>query len=138
MADRNAIARDTFIAQQKRQHEILQFTQAMAAGTAGAIDRFGKRVEVGQYVLYHSEVDLVFEVKAIAPVVDPMLPVGLVRLSLECTVPVTLPANQRQIALAVCREPEPHAVQPPPPDTASAPATEEGTADAVDEHPLAE
>lgn len=79
---------------QRRAQELAEgrrrFLTALSAGQVGVNDRFGNRVEVGQKLLIHSPVDLIFDVTSIAPILDPHAPPGL----LTVTVSISAPFNQ--------------------------------------------
>ena len=78
-----------------------KFIQALSAGQANALDRFNQTMKPGQRVLFHNPVDLVFEVSAIAPVLDPGAPPGLMNVTLAATITVPMPANQANQAMMI-------------------------------------
>lgn len=78
-----------------------QIAQGMAAGSLGVVDRFGNKVEVGQFVLFHTPLDQIWQVMEVAPVMDIRQQAGLARITLSATVPFTTALSQRTMNLAV-------------------------------------
>ena len=83
------------MSEQKRRADELEagrrrFLTALSAGQVGVNDRFGRRIEPGMKVLIHAPVDLVFDIAAVGPVLDPHVPPGL----MVVTVSLTPPCNQ--------------------------------------------
>lgn len=71
-----------------------QFLNALSAGQAGARDRFNNIIEPGQKLLYKTPFDLMFEVVAVAPVLDPNVPPGMMDVTLAVRFPLRVMANQ--------------------------------------------
>lgn len=107
--DRNQQARERF-AQTQREREaariMQEFARAVSSGSAGAIDRFGQRIEIGSRVLFKPPFDYIYDVVDVAPVLAPGAPAGLVRLRMTLTADVTVPVNQQQMGMCVVGEVE--------------------------------
>lgn len=58
-----------------------QFASQVHAGHVSARDRFGNPVQVGSLIVWHADIDTVWEVVAVRPVLDPSKPPGF--LSVE-------------------------------------------------------
>lgn len=71
-----------------------RFRNALSAGQAAPLDRFGFPIEVGAKVLYRPPMDLVFTVASIKPILDPRQPAGQMDVTLQVSFPLRLPANQ--------------------------------------------
>lgn len=67
-----------------------QFAQGVSDGAFTALDRFGNRITRGALVLYRPDMDVVYQVKEVVPVMDPRLPQRMVRLTLDAMVPLTV------------------------------------------------
>lgn len=96
--DRNQQARDQFQLAQQR----AAFARALSSGQVKILDRFANPIEKGSLVMWRTPFDLVWEVKDVVPVLDPNMPVGIVRYILECAVPVDLNPQVPQMAMTVC------------------------------------
>lgn len=95
------------------------FARAVQQGMVAPIDRFGNRVRPGMRVLYRPPFDLVYEVDAITPLLDPRQPAGLVTLMLSVKAfPVVVPVGQIYPAILVLQPRE----EPPTSMTESDPA----------------
>lgn len=70
-----------------------QFAQAVAQGRTGAIDRFGQRIQVGDQLMLRLDVDHVYSVTDVRPVLDPKLPPGLIDVLCTITFPLRLEAG---------------------------------------------
>lgn len=53
-------------------------------GLLAALDRFGRPIQEGQHILMRPDVDPVFRVVEVQPILDPRAPTGLVRLRVVC------------------------------------------------------
>lgn len=102
------------MSEQKRRNEaahaeIRKFLTALSAGQAAAVDRFNRKIEVGQKLLVSTPVDLVFDVVGIAPVLDPQAPPGLINVQVTVTVPITVQANRPAQNVIIIGEAAPQA-----------------------------
>lgn len=68
------------------------FAQAVAAGDQNAMarDRFGVTIKAGDLLLYRPNVDMVFKVADVKPVLDPRIGPGHVTIVLVVEAPITL------------------------------------------------
>jgi len=57
-------------------------------------DRFGVPIRPGQHVLYRPEIDVVYQVLDVKPILDPRMPTGSVQLVLTVTMPLVLGTQQ--------------------------------------------
>lgn len=79
-----------------------RFADALAAGVTGVVDRFGTRIEKDHMVLcipppqHH-----LWQVKDVAPAVGPNVPVGVVTVTLELTLPLMAQAGSQIPSLVV-------------------------------------
>ena len=95
------------------QAEIKKFLTALSAGQAAPVDRFNRKIEVGQKILLSTPVDLVFDVVGIAPVLDPQAPPGLINVQVTVTVPITCQANRPAQNVVIIGEGQPQAAADP-------------------------
>lgn len=118
--DRNQSARNEFAAAQQR----AAFARQLQAGTVNVLDRLAAPIRKGDLVIWQPPFDLVFNVLDVGPNLDPNVPPGVVRVVLQATVPLDVPAGQPQMKMIrVGSEKEPgHAqldeikpVEPPAP-----------------------
>ena len=65
------------------------------------LDRFGRPIQIGAMVAYHSPVDLVFQVANTRPILDPQARPGLVEVTLSVQFPVNVMARQPFIQMIV-------------------------------------
>lgn len=132
--DRNQQARDQFRSRQQQaeaQKLMQQFAQAAASGQVAVVDRFGNKIDVGSFILFHPPYDYVYTVVDVAPVLAPNMPPGYMRLSLELQITATVQVNQPQMTMIVVGKrdeaqaqqvgdepppPAPAPIQPPPVD----------------------
>ena len=91
------------------QAEIKKFLTALSAGQAAPVDRFNRKIEVGQKILLSTPVDLVFDVVGIAPVLDPQAPPGLINVQVTVTIPITCQANRPAQNVVIIGETQPSA-----------------------------
>jgi hypothetical protein len=91
--DGNSVARRLFGQDRAAKQARDAFTEAARIGLVHAVDRLGRRLEPGDLVLLHSELDLIFQVASITPILDPKHPSGYVRLLCRAEVPITMPAG---------------------------------------------
>lgn len=97
---------------QRRQEELQKakrhFLQAAAQGKAGVLDRFGNRVEEHDRLFYapRSDLDILWEVKAVGPNVDPGAPAGAMNLVLFAMVPLGLMANTPSGNIVIVGKPD--------------------------------
>ncbi len=83
------------------------------------VDRIGQAVEIGALVLFKvpPAFDLIWEVSDIGPSLDPSGPVGALNVKLTVTVPLLVPAGQRQVSFIRVGHSDAaapgHGVQPP-------------------------
>ena|SRR5262252_7425872 len=90
-------------------------------------DRFGVPIRVGDLVLYHANIDPVFEVTDVSPIVHPAAPQGSVQVTLQIRMPVhtsTMGPSQNFIVWGNVKEiaePAPAAESPSPQNTEIAP-----------------
>ncbi len=75
------------------------FGAAVRDGLVSALDRFGQPITAGTLVLYRSNVDVVFQVLDVKPVLDPRVPTGAVTLVLAVEIPLTVPVRQPIVTL---------------------------------------
>ncbi len=81
-----------------------KFLNALSAGQAGAIDRLSRTIKPGQKLLFHPPYDLIFDVQAVNPVLDPSAPPGLMVLTLSVVMPVQLQANSPNPTMVIVAE----------------------------------
>jgi len=86
MNEHQARAREAQKAQQ-------QFLQALSAGQVHAVDRFGMPITAGAKVLHSGQIDLVFDVISVAPILDPKVPPGMLNVTVTVTFPMQVRAN---------------------------------------------
>lgn len=128
--DRNQAAREKFAAAQ-RSRELAkarqEFAAAAAAGQAAVYDKFGKRVEAGQLVHFIAPATgVVAEVVGVGPVMDPNAPVGLIKIELVISQPLTYQAGvQARDLIVVGRQATPEQQMALETPGAEEPATEE-------------
>jgi hypothetical protein len=77
---------------QRRQQEMAdarrKFADGVARGQIAALDRFGNRIDIGDKLMWKNLVDLVFDVVAVNPVMDPRVAPGLMDITLTVTFPI--------------------------------------------------
>ena len=73
--------------------------QALSAGQAGAYDRLRQPIQPGGKVLWSPPYDLIFDVAAVAPVLDPGAPAGLMNVTVTVTATVQMYANQPNVQM---------------------------------------
>ena len=95
------------------------FAAALAAGDAHAVprDRFGVAIKAGMKVLYRPNVDMIFDVVDVRPVLDPRMPPGIATIVLQAAAPVTARVGQPLVSMIVIATdaPKDGATQDPPP-----------------------
>jgi hypothetical protein len=69
-----------------------------------ALDRFGQPISVGDIVLFTPPVPQTFAVQAVAPVLDPRMPTGLLQVVLGASLPLLVPKVQPINSLIVVRK----------------------------------
>jgi hypothetical protein len=99
--DRNQQARDEFAKKQQVARMQREFAAAVSSGKAAVVDRFGHRVEPGMHILLHPPYDYVYTVVDAAPVLDPKIPPGYVRLTVRTELNMVLPVNDPQMMMIV-------------------------------------
>lgn len=75
-------------------------------------DRFGVPIAPRTNVLFRPSYDFVYEVVDVAPVIDPRVPPGQVRLTLQSTTSITVPAGMplmNMVVIGVANQAEPAA-----------------------------
>lgn len=109
------------------------FAQALSAGDPHALprDRFGVAIRPGMKVLYRPNVDMIFDVVDVRPVLDPRLPPGVVTIVLQAAAPVSVRIGQPVINMIVIAtdapkdgaeaDPAPPVGEPAPPEEPVAP-----------------
>ncbi len=112
------------LATQKR-----QFAQAVARGQAGALDRMGQQIEAGDKILLHTEVDLIFDVVSVNPVLDPRVPPGVMEVAVTVTFPLQIPAGRPFPKVVIIARRQPAEAQP---------GTDNGTGETAPEETQAE
>ena len=138
--DRNAKARAEFDLQGHKNRQ-RAFAQDLAAGRTGLVDRIGQAVEIQALVLFKvpPAFDLLWAVEDIAPSLDPSKPVGALNVKLSVTVPLLVPAGQRQVSLVRLGHSDDEApgrgVQPPELSPEQIAAAEAGPMDPAGEPP---
>jgi len=100
--DRNRIAKDREQAMAEARQQIAKFARDLSAGRAAMLDRFGAKVEPGDYVLYRPMHDLIFEVTDVKPSLDLQYPVGTLTVVLHCETNVQFMASQRAMTMVKC------------------------------------
>lgn len=84
--------------ERRRQEELNrqrnQFAQMVARGQVAARDRFGRVIKEGDRIILKTDVDLIFDVTSIGPVLDPQMAPGLLRLNLAVAFPLNVIGNQ--------------------------------------------
>lgn len=109
----------------RMQMERERFARAVGASIPQAmpLDRFGNGITPGGNVMYRPEVDLVFHVADVKPIMDPKVPPGMVGVRLTADFQLMVPFGQplaRMIAIGGQQQmPAPSGDQPataPPPD----------------------
>lgn len=83
------------------------FAQAFALGQTGAADRFGRPIGVGDKILFSNEIDLVFDVLAMTPVLDPNQPPNTVEFTLSTSFPVRVSAGMPYGKAIIIQKAEP-------------------------------
>jgi hypothetical protein len=101
----------------QRQEELArarrQFQQMVALGQIGARDRFGNPIETGDQMMVRLPFDLVYQVVAVNPVMDPREPPGLMDLVCTVTFPLRMRAGEAyMLGHVVAKAPPVAAVQP--------------------------
>lgn len=71
-----------------------EFARRVNTGSIPVIDRMGNQLKPEMVIIYDPEVDQIFEVVNIAPVLDPSAPQGLARVTLQATCQVVVPLGQ--------------------------------------------
>lgn len=95
--DRNEKARQDFAnrAQARQRNDAIErLTGDMQLGRAGVMDRFGNMIHAGDHILIHLPNDPVMEVISVTPNLDPMAPVGMLKVIVRCEVPIMVAVNQ--------------------------------------------
>lgn len=104
--DPNARARRQLAADQVSaaiRNQVAAFAGDFAMGKVGPVDRFGRRIQVHDLVLWEPPYTMVYEVTKIEPVLtaDPNQPVGRVQITLELTAPMVTLANRPAMVVTV-------------------------------------
>lgn len=79
--------------------EVAQAHQMLSALTGANLlqaprDRFGTALVVGQHVLFHPAVDVIYQIAELKPILDPRAPTGSIQCVLVASVPMGLMAGQ--------------------------------------------
>jgi hypothetical protein len=84
-----------FKKQRERAHADASIGRAIVEGNPAVFpkDRFGAPVAPGANVLFRPSYDFVYQVVEATPVIDPRVPPGQVRLTLQSTTSITVPAG---------------------------------------------
>ncbi len=69
-----------------------------------AVDRFGKLIEAGHLVMYRSNIDIIFEVVDVRPVLNPGAQMPMVQITMQAQFPVQAPAGSRTNEIVICGE----------------------------------
>lgn len=102
MVDRNRAAKDRQQAEFELRQQLQKFARDLAAGQTGMVDRFGAKIEPGDFVLYRPQHDLIFEVLDVAPILDMTAAPGVIKLVLRADTDVQFFASQRSMTLIKC------------------------------------
>lgn len=90
-------------AQRELGQQLQKFARDLAAGRTAFVDRFGAKVDKGDYVIYQPPHDLIFEVMDVTPVLDPRVGVvGAVTVRLVSTTDIQFIASQRAMNVIKC------------------------------------
>ena len=97
------MGRDERFKQEELGRHMQTFAQAVAAGDARTLprDRFGVAVQVGTKVLYRPNVDMIFDVVDVRPVLDTRVGAGVVTIVLQTTAPITCRVGQPLVSMIV-------------------------------------
>lgn len=79
------------------------YARLVNQGSLAARDRFGKAIQRDHLVMYDPEAPCIYKVTDVRPVMDPRTP-GLIKLTLEALVPLTVMVNQPVTRLFVIGE----------------------------------
>ena len=82
--------------------QIAKFARDLNSGKTAMLDRFGAKVEPGDYVLYRPMHDLIFEVVDVKPSLDLQHPVGTLTVVMQCSTDVQFMASMRAMTLIKC------------------------------------
>lgn len=74
--------------------QMQRFAGAVNSGKASMLDRFGSPILKGNLIIWRPPFDLIFKVVSVVPILDPRMPAGMVRLTVESTVPLDGMVNQ--------------------------------------------
>lgn len=77
------------------------FAQAVSNGEAPPRDRFGVAVTPGTRLLYRPNVDMIFDVVDVRPVLDPRMGPGFVTIILQASAPITCRVDQPLVSMIV-------------------------------------
>lgn len=78
---------------EEKKKAMRQFLDMLSSGTLTARDRFGNTIEIGHRVMLKTDVDLMFDVVAITPEMDPKAPAGILNVMLTATFPMAIRAG---------------------------------------------
>ena len=87
----------------QQQPSMADFARGVSSGALAPRDRFNRPLAKHQLVLYHPEVDVVYQITDVIPVMDPRIP-GMVRLMLTAIVPLATRAGQPTAPLVIVGE----------------------------------
>jgi len=104
MVDRNQATRDRDQAQRELSQQLQKFARDLATGRTGLVDRFGIKITPGCYVMYRPDIDLIFEVVDVVPILDHSRPPGHLRAKLIATSDVEFVAGTRAMTMVKCGE----------------------------------
>ena len=97
--DRNFVARQRFAEQQRLKKQNAAVRQAVQQGQFPVIDRIGQAIAVGDLFVWKPPFDMVYEVKELAPILDPSVQPGAMRLIVECRTEMKILAGQPQMGM---------------------------------------
>lgn len=121
----------------QRQEELArarrQFQQMVALGQIGARDRFGNMIETGDQMMVRLPFDLVYQVVAVNPVLDPNQPPGLMDLVCTVTFPLRIRVGEPYMLGHVVAKAPPMAAVQPGSDNGGPTRDPESTPDAIAE-----
>jgi hypothetical protein len=86
-----------------------------SAFAPGARDRFNRSLQVGDQILYKPNVDLVFQIMAISPLLDARASGPVFQMVLACEVPLQVPPGHPIINMVWVKSPDPKTQDEPKP-----------------------
>lgn len=93
--------------ERRKQEQLAQARQSFAAAVSSGDpmalprDRFAVAIKPGMKVLYRPNVDMIFDVVDVRPVLDPRLPPGVVTVVLQGAAPVSVRVGQPVVNMIV-------------------------------------